>query len=347
MNSFNLNERIQPIDRNNGFRMKDYYVWDGSIIEGEDGRWHMFATRWPDKYEMQPGWLFYSEVVRASSDTPEGPYEFEEVVLPQRDPCYFDGRMTHNPSIRKSGDTYLLFYIGTSYINPLKPGAENMPTKFSDPWVREIWSRKRIGLATSKSIFGPWERQDEPILKPRPDHWDNGITSNPSPFVMDDGSIYMAYKSSKPIDPDYHLQPFNIGIARADNWHSPFERISDKPALDVPEGDHFLEDPFLWHADGKFHMIMKDIKGSYSKKDGCGIYAHSKDALEWTFGDPVIAYTRDVEWKDGVEEVGQIERPQLVFDKNGKLTHFTAATAYSSGHLANVSESWVSVFPVT
>jgi hypothetical protein len=225
--SFNLQERLLPAPKGGGFRMDDYWTWDGSVIQGEDGRWHMFASRWPKRYPMHPGWLFLSEVVRAVSDRIEGPYEFQEVVLPPRDKFFFDGRMTHNPSIRKVGDTYLLFHIGTTYGADLPEDPALMPKETvhgTDLWCREIWLRKRIGLATSKSVFGPWKRCDEPILQPRQGKWDCGITSNPSPWIMPDGSIYMAYKSGH-VTRGTALSPFRIGIARAEAWDRPFERV--------------------------------------------------------------------------------------------------------------------------
>lgn len=347
MSSFNLQKKLMPIGRDNGFRMEDYWVWDGSIIEGEDGRWHMFASRWPKKYRMHPGWLFLSEIVRASSDTPEGPYAFEEVVLARRDPCYFDGQMTHNPSIRKCGDRYLLFYIGVSYGVPFPEDPAECPREGvgeTDRWCREVWLRKRIGMAWSKSVFGPWERVDEPILKPRPGEWDRGTTSNPSPFVMEDGSIYLAYKSG--FCPEgTNLQPFRIGLARAEAWDAPFERVLDDPILQPENPGTFLEDPFLWYAEGQFHIMMKELQGYESGHKGYGLYASSKDGRNWEWGDPITAYTRELPFKDGREEVGQVERPQLVF-QNGKATHFTAASAYSAGDLQEVTDSWVSVIPL-
>ncbi len=329
--------------------MRDYWTWDGSVIKGEDGRYHMFASRWPKRFPMHPGWLFLSEIVRATSNTIEGPYEFEEVVLPARDKSFFDGRMTHNPSIRKVGDTYLLYYIGVTYGVDLPESPEDIPletTSSTDPWCREIWLNKRIGLATSKSLEGPWIRSNQPVLEPRPEKWDRGTTSNPSPFVMPDGSVYMAYKSSY-VTEGTKLAPFNVGIVRADNWQSPFERLTDGPALNLPDNACYVEDPFLWFQDGYFHLIMKDIRGQISGEDGCGIYAYSKDAIDWTIGSPPQAYDRDLLWDDGQNEhVGQFERPQLLFNETGNATHMLAATAYSAGDLQDVTDSWVTIVPI-
>ncbi len=83
-------DRLLPAPKGGGFAMKDYWIWDPSVIKGEDGRYHMFASRWSKQYGFG-NWVTNSEVVRAISDTPEGPYEFVEVVLPARGKQYFDG----------------------------------------------------------------------------------------------------------------------------------------------------------------------------------------------------------------------------------------------------------------
>ncbi|MFR2846634.1 MAG: hypothetical protein ACLTC4_05525 [Hungatella hathewayi] len=32
------------------------------------------------------------------------------------------------------------------------------------------------------SIYGPWTRREEPILRPRPEYFDNMFVSNPAPY---------------------------------------------------------------------------------------------------------------------------------------------------------------------
>src|SRR5262249_41603082 len=79
------------VPRNGGFRMDGYWVWCGSVIKGDDGRYHMFASRWPKDITFHPGWMTSSEIVRAVADRPEGPYVFQQVVLPARGAEYWDG----------------------------------------------------------------------------------------------------------------------------------------------------------------------------------------------------------------------------------------------------------------
>ncbi len=331
--------------------MDDYWVWDGSIVKGEDGRYHMFASRWPKSVAMHPGWLFYSEIIRGASETLEGPYTFEEVVFEPRDKSFFDGRMTHNPSIRKYGDDYLLFYIGVTYGSDVPYADDDLPKEYldgTDPWCREVWMNQRIGVAKSSSVFGPWERLDTPILNPRPGKWDSGTTTNPTPFILPDGTIYLGYNSGT-VSNGTALRPFRAGIAKASSWDGPYARVSDRPVMEYDNPETFTEDPFLWITEGRFHLITKDLSGHITGDKGSGAYLTSPDAIHWTLGDPPLAYTRELVWEGGeVEDLGNFERPQLIFDEDGNMTHMLGATALSEskGDLQDVTDSWVTVVPL-
>ena len=97
-------------------------------------------------------------------------------------------------------------------------------------------------------------------------------------------------------------------------------------------------------------MIMKDLNGHITGDKGSGLYTSSKDRVNWTLGDPPLAYTRKLQWDDGNdEEVGNFERPQLLFDESGTATHLIGATAQttrSKGDLQGVTDSWVTVVPL-
>ncbi len=59
--------RLQPAVAGGGFELPDYWVWCGSPIRGEDGLYHLFASRVPKEVPFHPHWLFRSEIVRAES----------------------------------------------------------------------------------------------------------------------------------------------------------------------------------------------------------------------------------------------------------------------------------------
>ncbi|MDU0200550.1 glycoside hydrolase family protein [Paenibacillus sp. MAH-36] len=336
----NLYDRLQPAPKNGGFRMEGYWVWCGSVIKGEDGRFHMFASRWPKHLPMHPGWLVHSEVVRAVSDTPEGPYAFEEIVLPARGAEYWDGRSTHNPHITKHGDTYVLYYMGST--NPLadvQPGEE---FGLTDPRCIVARANKRIGIATSTSVFGPWERRDAPILPTRPGHFDSFLTSNPAPVIHEDGSVMLIYKARQ-YEGNVHGNMM-IGAARADHFEGPYRVVSEDPVF--PPAKFHLEDPFIWHTGERYELIAKDMDGRICGELHAGIQAHSIDGLTWHLSDNPKAYSRKVRWDDGTETVmGSFERPFILF-QDGKPTHLFAATADGAGGFSKASHTWNMVVPI-
>lgn len=317
----NVSGRLLPAVRHGGFRDDRYMIWCGSVVRGEDGRYHMFASRWESQYGFSMNWLYRSEVVRASADTPEGPFRFEEVVLPVRGRQYFDGMNTHNPYIRFHKGKYYLYYIGVSYGGPVPETPEALMTDRNI----EVWNNKRIGVAVSDSVFGPWTRFDKPLLEPRGfDCWDCTITSNPAVAILEDGATYMLYKSRS-----FAGDTLQIGLARADHPLGPFERVQSEPLFDFQNRDFHVEDPYLWHEDGKFRLLIKDDYknncGGISGHWGAGVYAESDDCLHWTF-DKTPVYTRRVQWDDGTQtEQSNVERPFLLLE-NGRPTHLYLAT---------------------
>ncbi len=322
MSSYHLSEHIRPTSVSYGFGMEDYWVWCGSAIRGEDGLYHMFSARWPKKYPFFTGYVVGSEIVHAVSEKPEGPYTFREVVLGDRGEEYWDGRMTHNPSIVKCGGTYVLFYIGATYKGP-RPTPEELCGPERNPVVDECYSTIRIGAATSKSLNGPWERRDEPVFVADPNGWDCTVVTNPAPCVCADGSILMYYRANTP-------GRLCIGVARSKDASMKFERILDHHIfVDHPEIN--VEDPFVWQNGDHFEMIAKDLNGKSCGTLFGGVHLTSRDGLSWDYAEDPCAYTRTVKFLDGTEsEAYHLERPNLTIE-NGRPILMSCAygTAYS------------------
>jgi len=329
--------RLAPAPKIGGFAQEDYWVWCGSVIRGEDGRFHMFASRWPKALPFFAGYLTHSEVVRAVADTPEGPYDFREVVLPARGPEHWDGQMTHNPTIHRVGEVYLLFYIGSTYAGEKPEAAEVRRLGRALPQCGECYGNIRIGLAAANSVYGPWRRLDQPILRPRPGKWDSSVVTNPAPCVRPDGSILLYYRSNTP-------DGLRIGLAGAENYQATFRRRVDDPVLTFPAGH--VEDPFVWWARDHYELIAKDMTGEICGEKGAGIHALSPDGVGWTLADPPKAYSRRVVWADGsVTEQGALERPQLLL-REGLPTHLFAATGDGPGGFDNSTRTWNVAIPL-
>ncbi len=303
---------------------EDYFLWDGSVIFAE-GQYHLFSSRWPAEYGFGWNWLFNSEIIHSVSDTPEGPYHFQNVVLPRRGREYFDGMNTHNPCIRYYDGKFYLYYMGCTYDG-------DIPTHMSQIDVEraeEVWNKKRIGLAVADSLTGEFVRRDTPLLEPRDSsHWDCTVTTNPSVAILPDGKTYMIYKSRS-----RRGGTLKLGVAYAEKPDGEFRRLCDEPILRFSDPDFHVEDPFLWYDEKrkKFCLIAKDDSHNGSKgitgEWGNGFYAESDDCIHFEIAESPIAYTRHCHWTDGHESVqNNLERCSLIFDENGAPTHMFFAS---------------------
>ena len=308
--------------------MEDYYVWDCSVIKS-GGKYHMFSSRWDRRLGFGWNWCFNSEIVHCVSDTPEGPYQFQNVVLPRRGRQYFDGMNTHNTSIKEYNGKFYLYYMGTTYGGNIPGIGDEIP----EAYALETWNRKRIGIAVADDINGEFVRRDTPLLEPRDcSYWDCTITTNPSVAILPNGKTYMIYKSRQAIG-----KPLQLGIAVADRPDGRFERLSDQPILNFDNEDFHIEDPFLWYDERrkKFCLITKDdckngssgITGEW----GSGFYAESDDCIDFEIAPHPKVYSRKIKWADGRETIqGNLERPSVLFDEDGRPTHLFCASGYGA-----------------
>jgi len=346
-----LSDLMLPAPVGGGFEMEDYWVWCGSVIKGDDGRYHMFASRWPKKYPMHPGWLIASEVVRASCDTPAGKYQFEEVVLPARGAQYWDGRSTHCPQITRADGKYVLYYTGMTHPFDDPHG----PLHLDDPRVIVARSNKRVGIAVSDSVFGPWQRFDKPVLDTMPDRYDNFLTTDAVPCRMPDGKMLVVYKSIGYKDMPYEKNApdgklwgkMRLGAVIADRADGDYTtNRKDTPLL--PDERYIFEDPFVWHNADGYHMMAKDMSGDFCGEFMGGVYGHSQDGLNWEFKKDYLYYTRSILWDDGVvREMGNLDRPFLLFE-DGKPTHvfFATCDGKNGDGFTRCSKTWNMVIPL-
>jgi hypothetical protein len=176
-------------------------TWGGSVLQADDGRFHMYAAMMTENKTLQ-AWLTNSVVLHAVAAVAEGPYLPSDTALAPRAVPHFDSVMIHNPDAQRAPDgTYLIFYDGSS-----APPTPYHPTVAENQWQQEqqqqqhhhqgdaggssathpynpIILRQKIGLATSKSPYGPWTRQDVPVLEPTgiDGTWDQLFVTNPAP----------------------------------------------------------------------------------------------------------------------------------------------------------------------
>ena len=181
------------------FKSENYFNWGGSIIKGEDNKYHLFYSRWKKEYGFL-GWLTHSEIAHAVAEFSWGPYEYKETVLKNRGKQW-DAITAHNPKIKFFDGKYYLYYIST-HINGEKWSEEKMAKIPFKGYSSKEWgilrNNQRTGVAVAKSLNGKWKRSKKPIIEPGEGTPIRKITVNPGVTQGKDGKYYMVIKGDKP-----------------------------------------------------------------------------------------------------------------------------------------------------
>jgi len=78
---YDFNAMLQPVPVTAKWIDPAYNIWCGSEIKGDEGKYHLFYSRWPRKLG-HVAWVTHSEVAHAVSDSPFGPWTHHDVALP-------------------------------------------------------------------------------------------------------------------------------------------------------------------------------------------------------------------------------------------------------------------------
>ena len=228
-------------------------IWGASLVKGDDNLYHMYYSIWPKRLGW--AWVTHSEIAHATSTSPFGPFTFRDIALPPRGKLYWDGLVTHNPTIHKFGKKYYLYYMG----NTGDGVVTGTLTKESLNWTHR--NNQRIGVAVADNPNGPWTRFDKPLIDISADDsaYDALMTSNPSICQRPDGGFLFLYKGVAKQDKLPGGGPVVHMIATSDSPTGPFIK-HDKPVFMVA-GERFpAEDPYIWYQDGKYRAIVKRIE---------------------------------------------------------------------------------------
>ncbi len=276
-----------------------YHVWCTSPIEDDNGKVHLFASRWPRQYGVDPGWRSHSEIAHYVGDSPEGPFRFSDVALAGTGVNTWDKYGMHNPAIHKVGDQYVLLFIANNdYQQPPHP------------------ANQHIGMALSKSLNGPWIKVngDGKILSPpqNPAYWNfrakNGV-NNPA-FLPYKGGFFLYFKS----------QDAKMGVALAENISGPYVQFPSP----VTANNLRIEDGYAFIYNGKICLLTTDNDGILKKGGGLlwksddGIHFNTYEAGYHLINEYIPdSSTLKPKWYYGPKDRMKFERPQVLM-KNGK-----------------------------
>lgn len=142
---------VGPRDTNNGLEdmtIKQWNYWDGKIIKGADGKYHLFCSRW-DQSRGHGDW-WNSKAIHAVSDNLFGPYVDKGLCWPNS-----EGGRGHNVTALQLADGRYAIVISET-----RPGTVYVAASLDGPWTE-------LGKITVAGI-PKWHASNEIILL-RPD----------------------------------------------------------------------------------------------------------------------------------------------------------------------------------
>ncbi|WP_430974118.1 alpha-L-fucosidase [Sunxiuqinia rutila] len=290
-------DRLEKLSEENLFKTEGYYNWCSSIIKGEDGKYHLFYSRWPKKYTFL-SWLTHSEVAHAVADSPTGPWKYKETVLQSRGKGHWDAITVHNPKIKKFDGKYYLYYVATNMGDKDYTEEELIETArvgYSHPnWKKYLRPNQRTGVAVANSINGPWKRMDQPLIEPSGPI--TTLTVNPAITQGKDGKYYLIVKGDKPNETRFIR---NQAMAVSDSPVGPFV-IQEKPVIDYLD----TEDMSVWY-DAKRDYFY----GVFHAHSFIGMVS-SPDGVNWKKATEYVLTPKKLEMNDGDLLVpDRLERP--------------------------------------
>jgi hypothetical protein len=305
-----LAQMIQPTPASAKLVDPDYYIWCGAMVRGDDGKYHLYYSRWPRKLGFS-AWVTHSEVAHAVGNSTLGEFKFVDVALPARGKQFWDGLCTHNPTVLRIGNQYYLYYMGNT------GDGKAMSTL---NWVHR--NNQRIGVAVADNPNGPWTRFDQPVLDVSPDPTadDALMTSNPAVTVRPEGGVLMIYKAVARRRPLPFGGPVIHLTATSDSPTGPFTKQM-RPIFTAPGVNFPAEDPFVWYdyRRQRYYAIVKDNDGYFTHAGKSLSLWESKDGFDWKLAPHPLVSKVEINWATGArQKLTSLERPQLMFAPDGK-----------------------------
>ena len=198
---------------------ENWWHWCMAPIYDASGKLHVFMSAIPN----DGIWIKDSKIVHYTAKSPEGPYTFVDTTFASKTHTY------HNPQISQVKDTYVLVYLLKSRDTP--------------------GFNQEIGIATSKSLDGPWtESPNNPIIKAsgvQPDGANIIHASNPTFLQDEDGKFRIYYKS---ISDAFGKKRYReISLAISDNIEGPYKNHSKNPLISYADKDLDIEDCYAFY----------------------------------------------------------------------------------------------------
>jgi len=284
---------VIPRDVNNGLedpQMKSWCYWDGNIFKDDEGKYHMYACHWDQKYPHGIGWTEGSKGIHAVSDSLYGPYKDLGDMWPQ----WNESKGANVIGLRLKDGRY------AAVASEIVPGEVFVSDNPNGPF--ELLGDFQID---PNGYYAGWGRYNE-LDDGAANGGSLGHLANVMIILRPDGRYMMIARHC-------------VTMISDDGVLGPYKMYSDKAWLGV-EGlpQHYMEDPTVWYSDGLYHIVVnfhgKDTTYHITSEDG--IHNWKNRGLAFKRHEGVFRH------KDGtIEDWFTVQRP-TVYVENGLVKAF-------------------------
>jgi hypothetical protein len=317
---------LLPVDPSRaGLRLpnQDSSTWGGSVVY-RDGLYHMFASEIVYNCGLY-AWTTNSQVIRAVSESPYGPYRKVQVILP---PFAHDANVMEAPS-----GEIVLFVTALRGVQPQDCRKEDhRGTTTNTSGRRQRYSEtnwtappKDTYMMWAPSPRGPWS---EPVLVLNSTIWNSDYwaknhrvakcDSNLNGMILDDHSFLGLWRRCE--TEDLLTIPHTL---TASDWRNASTYQPHVDPIFVLAGSGAEDPSNIWttttlDVPGKaYHAIFHDEQATRCMLGQCsanGRHAFSLDGKSWRYAS-VDAYQRNVSYQDGSSiTVDTRARPHIILD---------------------------------
>lgn len=293
------NSNAVPRDVNNGLEdaaLENWCYWDGRIVKDDEGKFHVYASRWDHTFPHSTGWKEGSMAMHAVSDNIMGPYKDLGLIWPDWNGDREDwqkGRAHNTIGLRMHDGRYA---VVTSEITEGEVFVSDNPY---GPF--ELLGKIQVDLNGFKEGLARYTNPKQKSF---------GHMSNVKIMLRPDGRYMLVPRSTAVmISDDGILGPYKI-------MH---DRVYAKYADILPQTKN--EDPTVWYSGGRYHIVYNHwptkTSHHFSSEDGISDWKYRGIAFK-KGEDSIFTYT------DGTVNDWQfIERPTAYVDEEtGHVTHF-------------------------
>lgn len=300
-----------------------YWIWGLTVLKGDDGKYHGYYARWPDSLEFS-AWLTHCEIAHGVADNPEGPFEFQSVVLESRNLDGWDVNNAHNPSVCVAEGQICLYYISNDIREKYQGDIEEDYPDMA--WFREnrrlVRNSQRINVAIAEDPAGPFDRADQPVVEPHGNF--KNIAVNPA-VVYVDGQYVMIMKGDDVRHEEVHRIQF---VGHADNPEGPFT-FQDEPVYAEAQ----TEDAALWYDQQRERFFMT-VHVMWQPE--LALFT-SEDSYNWQMAENPVFMKKEIQLDDGsVWTPDRLERPFVLTDDQGNPEMLYVAVS-DSGVTGNIA----------